>query len=273
MGGRARCSRASSRVRAESLPEVRTLLAWAEDAGIAIGDDASNATASGPPTAPPEATATPETGISGPTRKATPDDCLLAISIKGVAPAAAVADAVAAPPGSIQPILDQLEIDGLVGPVAGAYRLTEAGTARAADRRRAERDAWGIDRAVAALDAFLDLDHRVKATVTDWQLRDVAAQVINDHTDVAYDAAVIERLQAVHGDATAWLAPVAEGCPRLGTYGVRLDRAIEGAVAGDGRYVASPRVDSYHGIWFELHEDLIQLAGLTRENEAAAGRA
>jgi len=42
---------------------------------------------------------------------------------------------------------------------------------------------------------------------------------------------------------------------------------------GDGRYVASPRVDSYHGIWFELHEDLIQLAGRTRADEVAAGRA
>ena len=43
--------------------------------------------------------------------------------------------------------------------------------------------------------------------------------------------------------------------------------------AGDGRYVASPRVDSYHGIWFELHEDLIQLAGRNRADEVAAGRA
>jgi pyruvate,orthophosphate dikinase len=32
-------------------------------------------------------------------------------------------------------------------------------------------------------------------------------------------------------------------------------------------------VDSYHGVWFELHEDLIQLSGRTREEESAAGRA
>jgi pyruvate,orthophosphate dikinase len=32
-------------------------------------------------------------------------------------------------------------------------------------------------------------------------------------------------------------------------------------------------VDSYHGIWFELHEDLIQLAGRTRAAEVEAGRA
>jgi hypothetical protein len=32
-------------------------------------------------------------------------------------------------------------------------------------------------------------------------------------------------------------------------------------------------VDSYHSIWFELHEELIRLAGRTREDESSAGRA
>ena len=59
----------------------------------------------------------------------------------------------------------------------------------------------------------------------------------------------------------------------LADYRSRLSSALEQARAGDGRYVASPRVDSYHGIWFELHEDLIGLAGRTREAEVEAGRA
>ena len=46
-----------------------------------------------------------------------------------------------------------------------------------------------------------------------------------------------------------------------------------GRPAAIGRYVASPRVDSYHSVWFELHEDLILLAGRTRADEVAAGRA
>ena len=70
-----------------------------------------------------------------------------------------------------------------------------------------------------------------------------------------------------------WLAPATRGLPRLNAYGRRLDAAAAAARAGDGRYIASPRVDSYHGIWFELHADLIQLAGRTREDETAAGRA
>ena len=50
--------------------------------------------------------------------------------------------------------------------------------------------------AKAALDAFLALDHRIKDTVTAWQLRDADGQVVNDHTDADYDAAVLERLAA-----------------------------------------------------------------------------
>ena len=113
----------------------------------------------------------------------------------------------------------------------------------------------------------------MKETVTAWQLRDVEAQVLNDHSDAAYDQAVLDRLATLHGDAITWLTPHEQGCPRLADYRLRLSRALDQALAGDQRFVASPRVDSYHGIWFELHEDLIQLAGRTREDEVAAGRA
>jgi pyruvate,orthophosphate dikinase len=43
--------------------------------------------------------------------------------------------------------------------------------------------------------------------------------------------------------------------------------------AGEHRYIASPTVDSYHSVWFELHEELILLAGRNRADEVAAGRA
>jgi pyruvate,orthophosphate dikinase len=206
--------------------------------------------------------------------KVTADDCLRAMAIKGFAPVGGVADAVLSTTDAVQPILDQLVIDGLAATVAGAYRLTDAGTARARDLLDAERTAWGAEAAVAALDAFLDLDHRMKVVVTAWQLRDDAdGQVVNDHSDAEYDQGVLDRLAALHADAMTWLDPVLSGCARLAGYGVRLGRALEQALGGDHRYVASPRVDSYHGIWFELHEDLIQLAGRTREDEVAAGRA
>jgi pyruvate,orthophosphate dikinase len=116
----------------------------------------------------------------------------------------------------------------------------------------------------------------MKDTVTAWQLKPAASggeAQPNDHTDAAYDAEVLDRLAAIGADADAWLAPLEPACSRLAGYRERLGRALERARAGEGKYVASPRVDSFHGVWFELHEDLILLAGRTREDEAAVGRA
>ena len=133
--------------------------------------------------------------------------------------------------------------------VAGAYRLTEAGHGRG--RRRcshADRTRGGSDAADAALDAFLDLDHRMKDVVTAWQLRDDASgQVVNDHSDVAYDRTVLDRLAALHADAVAWFTRPEPAVRDWRGYRIRLGRAIDQALAGDQRYVASPRVDSYHG--------------------------
>ena len=137
-----------------------------------------------------------------------------------------------------------------------------------------DREAWGADRAEAGLDSFLDLDGRMKVIVTAWQMREVdGAPVLNDHTDAAYDAAVLADLAALHVDADVWLANLMEELPRLGAYNVRLTRAADLVAGGDHNYIASPRLDSYHNVWFELHEDLILLAGRTREDEVASGRA
>ena len=243
----------------EVLPEAQTLLSWARELGITIGDDQG-------------VTDPPRTPVAD--RKVTPDDCLRAIAIKGFAPIQGVADVVLSTPDDVRSILDQLVIDGLTAMVAGAYRLTQEGTVRAEFQLRAEQAAWGVDEPVAALDAFLGLDARVKDAVTAWQLRDDAdGHVVNDHSDAVYDRTVLDRLAAHHADTMAWLIPLERGCARLANYRVRLGRAIEEALGGDQRYVASPRVDSYHGIWFELHEDLIQLAGRTRAAEVEAGRA
>ncbi len=241
----------------EVVPEARTLLAWARELGVPINEPGEDAAPPVPVAAPPVPAA----------RQVTPDRCLHAISIKGFAQLAGLADALLAPPDEVQRVVGQLATEALVVATAGAYRLTDAGTSRAAELLAAEQSSWGLDAARAALEAFAVLDHRMKETVTAWQLRDPAAQVMNDHTDAEYDRGVLERLAALHADVLNWLEPLKSDLPRLADYGVRLGRALEQAQAGDQRFVASPRVDSYHGIWFELHEDLIRLAGRTRADE------
>ncbi|MGZ4624296.1 MAG: hypothetical protein ACXVGD_19815, partial [Blastococcus sp.] len=118
------------------------------------------------------------------------------------------------------------------------------------------------------------LDQRMKTTVTAWQMREVeGTQVFNDHSDEEYDASVLQALADLHAETRAWLESLGTAVGRFAAYLARFERAMTAVRAGDHRFVASPRVDSYHSVWFELHEDVIRLAGRTREDEVAAGRA
>ena len=203
---------------------------------------------------------------------------LHSLRLKGFADAAAVSSSTGQPEADVAALLDAFVDEGLAtkreGRLSG-YTLTPPGREEHAARLNAELEATGAEPAIHdAYSRFLKINGDLLGICTDWQLREVNGEsVINDHTDTAYDRSVMDRLAELHADARAWLDPVAAAVPRLGAYAARLDAALAGVMGGDGRFVASPRVDSYHGIWFELHEELIQLAGRTREDEVAAGRA
>ncbi len=245
------------------MPEVATLLGWARDLGIDAGVAADA----------PDAASVDAGSATEDASEATADGVVRALAIKGYGTHPAIAVAMGAREEALAPLVERLVADGLVEPSAGQFRLTAAGKARGQELLAVDRTHLGPAGADAALDALLAFDQRVKQAASEWQMRDVEAGVFNDHGDADYDAAVLAGLVALHDDVAPWLRSIAPGLPRLRAYLDRLDAAARLAGAGDGRYVASPRVDSYHGIWFELHEDLIRLAGRNRADEVAAGRA
>ncbi len=57
--------------------------------------------------------------------------------------------------------------------------------------------------------------------------------------------------------------------PRLGRYAAKLQTALDRVRAGETMWLSRPLIDSYHTVWFELHEELILAAGLTRDAEDA----
>jgi pyruvate, orthophosphate dikinase len=239
------------------VPEASVLAGWAAELGIDVEIPQ-------PAEAPGEAE----------TAEMSREDVLRALLIKGYATPEILGSCLFAGTEQAASLLDRLTADGLVEMAAGAFRLTADGKAVAGELVGVDREAWGAEQALAALDAFLALDARMKQTVTDWQMREVdGAQQFNDHSDAEYDRVVLDRLADLHADAVAWLRPLEERLARLGRYEARLERAAGLARNGDPAYVASPRVDSYHSVWFELHEELIHLAGRTRAEEVAAGRA
>lgn len=151
--------------------------------------------------------------------------------------------------------------DGLLQSVGEAWTPTPSGRAVVAAATAAEVEVHGVAFA-ALLDRFAVPDRAMKELVTRWQLDEASADVV-----------AARLLDTVHETATPVLADAAARVPRLARYRVRLDGALARVAGGDHRYLAHPAVDSYHGVWFELHEELIGLAGTTRAAEVDAGRA
>jgi hypothetical protein len=130
----------------------------------------------------------------------------------------------------------------------------------------------GIDTAAitAAYHDFRAVNTDFKALVSDWQLKDGEP---NSHGDADYDAAVLDRLNGIHKLVVPIIAAAALQVPRLSAYRDKLAAALEKVKAGETIWLTRAVVDSYHTVWFELHEELILAAGLTRDAEAKAGHA
>lgn len=196
---------------------------------------------------------------------------LQAMRLKGrlTAEMAAVCSAVPLPEARAR--LDSLVAEGLATSAGAAVRISPAGRKRLTALLDRERASVNQDLLEPVYENFNELNTELKSVITAWQLRD--PQTPNDHSDASYDAGVINRLHALHERFTPLLDRLVTAAPRLAPYRSRFQDAIDKALAKDYTYVARPITDSYHTIWFELHEDLIGLLGRTRAEEAAAGRA
>ncbi|KAA1247561.1 MarR family transcriptional regulator [Mycobacterium simiae] len=157
-----------------------------------------------------------------------------------------------------------LLIDGV------ALRISPEGRVRLNVLLGAERTRVDSAELVAAYDEFRTVNPDFKALVTDWQLRGGQP---NTHDDADYDAAVLARLDDVHRRVSPIVAAAAAQLPRLDAYAAKLQAAHDRIKAGEIIWLARPLIDSYHTVWFELHEELILAVGLTREEAAQAGDA
>ena len=149
----------------------------------------------------------------------------------------------------------------------GAYTLTPL--ARVAlqagyDRHFAELRA--APAFAAACKNFERINPELKQIVTDWQTLRVGGEMrANDHSDPDYDDKVIDRLSALHERFEPVIAALARGLSRLAIYASKLEAALDKAESGDPAWVSDIHRDSYHTVWFELHEELLRIMGTERE--------
>jgi len=244
----------------EVAPEAATLLAWADELGLDLTPGGE------------EGTDRAETGDAAdeiPIGQVERDDVARLLLVKGAVTVEQLSEALVADVERVQARADELASNGLAEKAGEQLRLTAEGKLHAAAGFVEERATAGLaeDDTGRLLEEFHAVDARMKDIVTAWQIREIGGeQVINDHADAAYDAGLLDRLGELHSDTVDWLSPLSTTLRQFAAYATRLTRALDLARGGDQRYMASPRVDSYHSVWFELHEHLIRLAGRRRSD-------
>jgi hypothetical protein len=153
------------------------------------------------------------------------------------------------------------------------WSLTPAGRVEGASRLADELDVTGTRPVVAATyERFQAENHRFLQLCTDWQLRPSGPggrPEPNDHTDAAYDRDVVARLGSIDAAVQPVCASLAGALARFDHYAGRFELARRRVEAGETDWFTRPVLDSYHTIWFELHEDLLATLGLERSREGA----
>ncbi len=194
---------------------------------------------------------------------------LQAVRLKGRVSLADLAATLGEDADDLASTVDRLTESGLL--VDGKpLRVSPDGRVRLGELLAVERAHIDTAALAAAYAEFRSVNAEFKALVTDWQLKDGQP---NTHEDPDYDAAVLARLDDVHHRVTPIVDAAAAQLPRLSRYSAKLQSALDNVHAGETAWLSRPLIDSYHTVWFELHEELIVAAGLTRDSEAKSGDA
>jgi len=193
------------------------------------------------------------------------DEVLLLLAVRGPMPAGEIASALGIADRTARAAVEDRLRRGLVEEDAsGRARLGAAGVAAAAEILAREQRAL-VPATAGLAERFDDLNRRMKAAITDWQVVRIGSAVVpNDHTDARRDAAVIDRLAQAASSAALLLRPLSRARRRIEVLLARLDAALARVVSGGGEWVCGLGVDSLHSVWWNLHAELLALLGRER---------
>jgi hypothetical protein len=202
-----------------------------------------------------------------------PDIELLAIhglAVKKAGSPAAVAAILGADESAVQAALEEATGDGRVIGASGTFMVTPSGRAWLDERYPVDYASLRADPAASdAYERFERINRPLLGLMTDWQMMPAGSErVPNDHSNSDYDDGIIDQLGALHERAHRPIEQFAALEPRLGRYLTRLETAYDKVLAGEHDWVSGARIDSYHTVWFELHEDLLRMLGREREEQA-----
>jgi hypothetical protein len=190
------------------------------------------------------------------------------LRIRGFANVDGVAESLGSPTETVALVLASLVEQGSAQffEARGLYKLTPAGTENHVrwlsglmvdDTRRLFHQTYT---------PFLELNSTFKELCTRWQTRDGSP---NDHSDAGYDSRCIAELGGLLARSLEVLEGFASASRRFVLYAHRLQAAFARLESGDNRMFTGVMCGSFHDVWMELHEDLVQLLGIDRMQEGS----
>lgn len=167
--------------------------------------------------------------------------------------------------GALGPAQRQLVDAGLAMVKGPLVMPTAEGRAAAADELRLPEGGEQETTLRRLMTTFLPINHRLRELCTSWQRRPDGSA--NDHGDPAYDAAVRDELDDVDEAVGRVLRRMAEAAPSLAHYRADLTAALEAFDDGHTGMLTSPLEPSYHTVWMWLHQELLLMLGMSREED------
>lgn len=175
------------------------------------------------------------------------------VARKGIVATSTVASSLDISESDAARTLRQLIEQGLCQCISSGYAVTPAGTRQLACVLAGEQGSLDTKRWKTCLAQFDVLDARVKQIVSLHQNGDRTVEATTAGLDELY-----------HRELLPLLAQLRVQVPRLTIYSTRFAAALAGIRSGDIAWIAHPLRDSFHTIWFELHQDILDLSGQER---------
>jgi hypothetical protein len=109
---------------------------------------------------------------------------------------------------------------------------------------------------------FLALDGQLKELIHAWQ-----TEAKRDGPMGVEEWDFVDRLKAIDEKAGPLLRRLGGAVERFGPYRPRLTAAVEQLEEGERQWFCGMRCDSYHVVWWQLHEDLLAALGIARADD------
>lgn len=192
---------------------------------------------------------------------------LMVLRVKGAAEVKDLCTASRLGQTECENVMASLVSDGLVrkNDRLKRYVLTDTGSKTVAADAETLRKEIGQIELEELYNRFMMLDAEFKHLASAWQVRAPGPPpLFNDHSDPRYDQRIINTLVRLHHRLRVLLETIGKKSSRYNSYSARFADALNRLSDGSLDYFTNPRVDCYHNIWFELHEDLLCLLGRQR---------